>query len=204
MSDIIISQNFADFKYNGESYLFNVQPEQDNLFMLTAFYDPAESELENNIEEPWMQYQIKGISFSGVGVGFKEASFSGPLRATLLENVNNVKQVKIDWCDNSTRDVYNYHNVWIKNWYNASGDFLPVGPKGKFRNLTIEVYRYTNTSSGYSPVLEPEMIGTLMVTGLVPESIGEAKLSYDSTGNDATYSITYRCGNAVFTSVSRD
>lgn len=203
MSDIILSQNFTEFKYRGETYIYDVEPAQDNLFMLAAFYDPASGDTGGTIDEPWMQYQMKGISFSGLGLSFKEDAFSGPWRATLIENVNNVKQVKIDWSDDVSRHVYNYHNVWIKNWYNASSDCLPVGPLGKFRNLRIEMYHYVNKSDGYSPILEPELIGTLEVNGLVPESIPEAKLSYDANGNDATLSISYRCGNAIFTTNGR-
>ncbi len=191
--------SLEDFKYNIERYIYDLEPEQDNLFIVTMFSDPkgGDGQFDN---ENWIQYQIKGVSFEGDNLSFDENYTTNFFRTSLVENLNFTKSVTIDWVEDVNRRVYEYHRGWLNCWYSRDSDFIPTGVIGKFRNMRVDVFHYVNINTeSFSPVLTPVKIGEIVINGLIPEKVPQMKMSFDTPNNEGNCSITYRCSQAHFT-----
>ena len=90
---VINISTLSDFKYNIENYIYDLEPEQDNLFMVSMFSDPStqDGQFDGN---NWIQYQIKGVSFDGDNLSFDEKYTTNYFRnASIIESFQFIKSV---------------------------------------------------------------------------------------------------------------
>lgn len=199
-------ESLQNYQYDGINYLYDLEPQQLNLFKVAKFYDPAantvnESNKDSGYENPnaeipdKLAFRIKAISgiklpaFTIADKDFKSA-FKLNLVTTGRQEKNTVS---IDWFEDAYLTTRRYHMNWMNHWYNRYLDCMVCGQYGKFRNMVAYMFHYINTnSSSAAPVLTATPIAKFEWMGLIPDSAGEdLKLDASTTGNEETVKITY-------------
>ena len=180
-------QELQDFQYNGYNYIYDLPPQQNNLFMMDQFYDPYNSKSDTdgyNItarSPDKIKYRIKKVS------GFKlpsleiQPQMESPFRWNYVATGRNKDKntIKIDWIEDAFWSVKRYHMNWINHWYNKYLDCMVVGQEGKFRNMVLYLFHYKNLNEKTAiPIQKAVPIARFEFKGLIPESLPEGDLEW--------------------------
>lgn len=196
-----------DLQYNGVDYLYNLEPQQNNLFMIDKFYDPvemgnnssgnggAQTSYEINGDKPSnIEYRIKKVSgFKLPSLDVKSDMSSGPFRWNYVATGRTDQNtLTISWVEDVFWTVKRYHMNWMNHWYNKYLDVNVCGLKGKFRNLVLYSYHYVNVNTQTAtPVQKAMPIARFQFNGLVPKSMNEGSFDWASPGNEEFTDVQY-------------
>lgn len=192
-----LQTQLTDFQYDGVDFLYRLEPQQSNLFMLTEFYDPFDMDKNTPVN---MKYLIQSFMFTTPDIKTRE-TFNKPQRETFVESVSRSKDIRIIWLEDVNNIMFRYHTNWLNSWYNRNKDCMVVGQKGKYRNMTIALYHYENKNEKSSaPIVEPELIATLKLNGLIPKNVGgNREFKYGDSASDKTLDVNYTVNTITLT-----
>ena len=195
------AQSLQDFQYNGIDYLYNLEPQQNNLFMLDKFYDPYLSgnstdgyDMPSSGKPSKIEYRLKKVSgFKLPSLKIEDKYMSTPFRWNYVATGRSeANTVKIDWVEDAFWTVKRYHMNWMNHWYNRYLDCMVVGQRGKFRNLVLYMYHYVNlNTTTATPIQKAVPIARFEFKGLVPKNLGDGNFEWGSPENEAPTSIDY-------------
>ena len=192
--------DLQDFQYNGIDYLYNLEPQQNNLFMLDKFYDPYEQtgtggyDIADGQKPSKMEYRIKKVSgFKLPQLEIKDDFTTSAFRWDFVSTGRSGKnEVTIDWVEDAFWTVKRYHMNWMNHWYDKYLDCMVVGQRGKFRNLVLYMYHYINLNKDTAvPIQKAVPIARFEFKGLIPQSIGDASFEWGAPGNDSFTTVKY-------------
>lgn len=190
-----LSETIEKFEYNGIDYLYDVEPQSNNLFMVGNFTEhnlgggSAIKEFFN------AQYRIRSIKLPDFTLSIDSDELT---RIPVFKEGNMNYEVTIDWFEDVYHSVRQYHQNWVDRWYNPQYGVLRCGYSGKFRQLDIVAYHYKNKNTGSindltsRPEVEPLFV--VHLGGMVPLSVPGIQFSYDQDGAETNYSTTYKVG----------
>lgn len=189
-----------DFQYNGYNYLYDLPPQQNNLFMLDRFYDPYNANVtadgydQTSISPSNIRYRIKKISSIKLPqLNVDSKTMGGPFRWNYVSTGrSDDNQVSIEWVEDAFWSVKRYHMNWMNHWYNRYLDCMIVGQEGKFRNLVFYLFHYKNLNKDTAiPVQKAVPIARFEYKGLVPVNGLDTELGWGDEVNQSV-NITYK------------
>jgi len=179
------------FQADAIDYLYDVEPQSQNLFWAGYFNEASEGTKEEKAFYN-ASYRIRKIS---IPMPKLEVDQNNVLRAPIFKNANFSQEVTIDWFEDVYHSVKKYHLDWYARWYNRQFDVLRCGVAGKFRKLIVVAYHYVNSNDNSlieTPVAQPIM--AFHIGGLIPLEIPDMNFDYSSDQNDTPVTIRYKCG----------
>lgn len=199
------AQELQDFQYDGVDYLYNLPPQQNNLFMVAKFYDPYRNLTESSDVDAYavtnakipdkMEYRIKSISGIKLpALNIDSSSLGTAFRWNYVSsNKSTDNQLSINWMEDVFWTVRRYHMNWMNSWYNKALDCMIVGQNGKFRNLVMYSFRYKNLNESTAvPVQKAVPVARFEFKGLVPKNAGgEVNFDWAESGSGAALKVDY-------------
>jgi hypothetical protein len=191
-----ITSMLEQFQSDGIDYLYDIEPQSNNLFYAGFFQESITSEGKNTqAVRPFYnaQYRIRKVTLPFPKL---EVEMHPILRTPLIQKATYDQEVTIDWFEDVYHSVQQYHLDWIARWYNRKFDVLRCGTSGKFKELIVVAFHYINDADGpvliETPKVQPIM--AFRLAGLVPEGLPELNFDYNADANDQNLSIKYKCG----------
>lgn len=179
------------FERDQVDYLYDVEPQSQNLFMVANFneYGTGNDSLKEMFNA---QFRIRSIKTPDWTFSME----TDPLtRVPLLKESTFSYDVTIDWFEDVYHSVRMYHENWANRWYDRVFDTLRCGVSGKFRKLELLAYHYKTKDNNIFSDPVPEPIFVMKIGGMMPTSVPGMQFSYDNDGNDQMLSISYKCSS---------
>ena len=186
--------DFKDFKKTLEQfeidqidYLFDVEPQSQNLFWVGHFTQGNDLKTFYN-----SQFRVRNIKLPDLTY---EIDNNDLTKALQFKSVTYDRKVQISWFEDVYHSVYKYHTDWANRWYNKDLDILRCGVNGKFRKLDLVAYHRKNSANENSIIETPEIEPILVfeITGMAPINIPGMMFDYERDGNDELLTINYAC-----------
>lgn len=182
-----------DFQYNGINYLYNLEPQNNNLFLLDSFYDPymvyPTDTFEQGSKKPSnMEYRLRKVSgWSLPSLTTAPQGEGGkPFKWTYVSGGKSENNITIEWEEDVFWTVKRYHINWMNHWYNKYLDCMIVGQSGKFRNMVLYLYHYKNVNSQTAvPIQKAVPVARIEFKGLVPKSMPSPELAWGEPGSSS-------------------
>ena len=184
----------------GIDWLYDLELQQNNLFYVSQFQEDSvgSTKTQNPDDDANINispyFRVKSVKMESPSLTFK---WHPTMRMNILDNVDTSKTqaVSIVWIEDVYKSVYQYHLNWLNSWYNVKGDYLPVGSKGKFRNLYMTVFHFIDTTQNITDLLSnpnpmAEWLFKIKLGGMSPESFGQTSLSFDMGQSQSTTGLT--------------
>lgn len=186
MADEIV--NYIDEQIKGSSYLYNLPTKQNNLFILKKFYDPYESE-PGDISD--LRFRLKKFDSVSNNLSVDVSSLKA-FRETTVSDIIQKKETNVEWIDDRHHTIERLHQNWLRSWYNPEKDCMVVGPKGKLRNIEIDLFCVDGSAESFG---NPELVGYLVATfvfrGCIPVVPTEETFKWGESGAGNTYNVKY-------------
>lgn len=194
MTDTIVSlEDLANFEYDGVNYLYDLEPQQNNLFWAGNFNDGKAG--NENFAFHNSQFRIQKIVLKMPNLKFE---VHPQLRVPLIKAVEFSRELKIQFVEDVYHSVQKYHFDWLCNFYNRSKDCLVNDVKGKFRKLDVVLFHYVNTggmqgtASQYVEAPMVEKILSLEIGGMIPEDYGNFELDMKNDAGEQLVEMSYK------------
>jgi len=186
-------QQLDRFQSDGLDYLYEVEPQSQNLFWVGYFRQAGIGERNRGEIKAFYNaaYRIRKIT---IPLPKLEIDQQNELRAPIFKNVNFPQEISIEWFEDVYHSVKKYHLDWYARWYNRQFDVLRCGVNGKFRQLTLVAYHYINNDHDSlieTPITQPIM--AIKVGGLIPLSLPDITFDHGADQNDQAIAMTYKC-----------
>jgi hypothetical protein len=180
-------------QWKGLEYLYDIEPQSQNLFYAGYFCEAGDGSDEYSIKMFYnAAYRIKKVSIPFPSI---EVEYHPETRAPLVKNVTYNNEISIDWFEDVYHSVQKYHLDWFNRWYSREYDCFRCGIKGKFRKMALVAFHYKNKNKeSIIPIPEIEPLFAFIIGGLIPKTIPSMNFDYGSDGNDQLLSMSYGCG----------
>lgn len=173
----------------GSSWLYNLPTKQNNLFILREFYDPYEGVPESGIED--LKFRLR--KFDSVSNNLSADSNSlKAFRETTVSDIVQKKETNVEWIDDRHHTVERLHQNWLRSWYNPEQDCMVIGPKGKFRNIVIDLFCVDGEVKSFGkPTMVGYKVATFTFRGCIPVVPTEETYKWGESGSGNTYNVKY-------------
>jgi hypothetical protein len=203
MPESLVSiDELADFEYDGVNYLYDLEPQQNNLFFAGNFNDGKEADgINGNFPFLNAQFRIQKVTLKMPALKFETHP---QLKVPLIKSVEFAKEVKIQWVEDVYHSVQKYHFDWLCQFYNRNADCLRNGSYGKFRKMDVVLFHYRNSSDknseGDKYVESPYVEKVLSITlgGMIPEDYGVLDLDMKNDAGEQLVEISYKISKCYF------
>jgi hypothetical protein len=189
-------KTLLEFEYNSVNYIYDLPPQQHNLFWAGNFTGTVDSKEANKFDTA--PFRIQSVKWELPKLNFET---NKNMKIDVISGVEIPHEVTITWLDDVYHTVQMFHINWFNYWYNREADCFVSGIKGKFKKLNIVSFHYKNAvSNSLSSVSQsgqpaempiPEIICVYMLRGLAPKSLAPISFSYSDTGNEELVSYNY-------------
>lgn len=175
----------------GSSWLYNLPTKQNNLFILKKFYDPYEGAPSESTSIKDLKFRLR--KFDSVSNNLSADSNSlKAFRETTVSDIVQKKETNVEWIDDRHHTIERLHQNWLRSWYNPEHDCMVIGPKGKFRNIEIDLFCVDGEVKSFG---KPTMIGYRVATftfrGCIPIVPTEETYKWGESGSGNTYNVKY-------------
>lgn len=192
-------QELQDFQYDGYNYLYDLPPQQNNLFMIDRFYDPyvpgiSTDGYNKSSQSPKdIKYRIKKVSGFTLPALKVAPNLTSPFRWNYVSTGRTEdNQVNVEWVEDAFWSVKRYHMNWMNHWYNRYLDCMIVGQEGKFRNMVMYMFHYKNLNEDTAvPIQKAVPIARFEFKGLIPVKMPEGDFGWGEEISP-TVSISYK------------
>ena len=190
-----INEKFiSTFEQEQEDYIFELEPQSNNLFLVANFYEHG-----NNRSDVYGEKQLRNSQYRARSVELPNMTFDFETdQLTKLPIFKSGKfnyEVKISWLEDVYHTMYRYHKEWMERWYDYKYNVLKCGVDGKFRSCELIAYHYVKDGDVFNPVVKPKKIYTIKLYGLVPRDLPPLRHSYDDDGGASDFTVSYMCSN---------
>lgn len=196
--------NINDFNRDIVDYLYDVEPQSQNLFMIANFSEQGEG--SNAIKQfSNAQFRCRDIKLPDLSFTFDIDKLT---HVPILTETSYDQEITIDWFEDVYHSVWKYHDDWMRRWYDKTYNVLRCGVAGKFRKLDLLAYHFKTTGDSILSDTVAEPIFVCTVAGMVPATLNGMKFDYNNDGNDELLSVTYKAAridiryNSKFTSTA--
>jgi hypothetical protein len=198
-------QDFEFDQWNGIDYLYNIEPQSQNLFFAGYFCEagagnstsPKGDQSASSMKMFYnARYRIRKITIPFPSM---EIEYHPELRAPMPKGVNYQNEITIDWFEDVYHSVQKYHIDWFNRWYTREYDCFRCGIQGKFRKLAIVAFHYVNKNiadgvDSITPVPKMEPLFCFVLGGLIPKQLPQMTFDYGADQNENMLSMSYYCG----------
>jgi hypothetical protein len=183
-----------EFQSDGIDYLYDLEPQSNNLFYAGFFQESTGPVEDLEIKEKFWNaaYRIQKVSVNLPKISTKTDPVT---KVAMLDTVSIDASVNVSWIEDVYHTVKKYHLDWISRWYNREYDVLRCGAAGKFRQLYVIAFHYIDSSTDPNALIstpKTQPIFLIKLMGLAPENIGSFTFDHSSDGNESTIDTTYR------------
>lgn len=188
--------NIQTFENDAVDYLYDLEPQSQNLFMVANFIETSNGRQGSEIKQLYnAQFRVRSIKLP-------DLSFTVDIDKTthvpVFSEASYNQEITIDWFEDVYHSIWKYHDDWMRRWYDKTFNVLRCGVAGKFRKLDLMAYHYKINSDSIFSSPAPEPIFLCKIGGMVPTSLPGQKYDYSNDGNDELLSITYKCARIDF------
>jgi len=186
-------QNFEFDQWQGLDYMYDIEPQSQNLFYAGYFCEAGDGSAEKSMKMFYnAAYRIKKVSIPFPSL---EMEYHPETRIPMVKSVSYTNDITIDWFEDVYHSVQKYHLDWFNRWYSREFDCFRCGIKGKFRKVAIVAFHYVNDDiNAVIPIPKIEPMFAFIIGGLTPKSMPSINWDYNSDGNDQLVSMNYGCG----------
>lgn len=181
--------DYIDEQLKGSSFLYNLPTKQNNLFILREFYDPYEIDQNKDIEH--LKFRLKKFDSASNNLS-TDANSLKAFREITVSDIIQKKETNVEWIDDRHHTIERLHQNWLRSWYNPEKDCMVIGPKGKFRNIVIDLFCVDGKIESFG---KPEMVGYKVATftfrGCIPVVPQEETYKWGESGSGNTYNVKY-------------
>jgi hypothetical protein len=179
-------------QYNGLDYLYNIEPQSQNLWYAGYFCEAGDGTPSNSMKMFYnARYRIKKVTIPFPSL---EVEYHSELRSPLVKGTQYQNEITIDWFEDVYHSVQKYHLDWFNRWYTKDFDCFRCGIQGKFRKMAVIAFHYVNgNNDSIIPVPKIEPLFAFIIGGLIPKNLPAITWDYNSDGNDSLVSMTYHC-----------
>lgn len=187
-----MADNETDYikeQIEGSSWLYNLPTKQNNLFILKEFYDPYETERANDIKD--LKFRLR--KFDSVSNNLSADSNSlKAFRETTVSDIIQKKETNVEWIDDRHHTIERLHQNWLRSWYNPEHDCMVIGPKGKFRNIVIDLFCVDGEVKSFGkPTMVGYRVAEFTFRGCIPIVPTEETYKWGESGSGNTYNVKY-------------
>lgn len=183
--------NYIDEQLKGSSYLYNLPTKQNNLFILREFYDPYVGGPDPSTSIEDLKFRLKKFDSASNNLS-TDANSLKAFREITVSDITQRKETNVEWIDDRHHTIERLHQNWLRSWYNPEKDCMVIGPKGKFRNIVIDLFCVDGTIESFG---KPEMVGYRVATftfrGCIPVVPVEETYKWGESGSGNTYNVKY-------------
>lgn len=182
--------NYIDEQLKGSSYLYNLPVKQNNLFILKDFYDPYDQNGPRNISD--LKFRLKKFDSVSNNLSVDVSSLKA-FRETTVSDIIQKKETNVEWIDDRHHTIERLHQNWLRSWYNPEKDCMVIGPKGKFRNIEIDLFCIDGATD--KPFGAAQFVGykvaSFLFRGCIPVIPTEETFKWGESGAGNTYNVKY-------------
>lgn len=185
-------QEIAEFEFNGNEYLFNLDPATGNLFYLDSIKisKTATENTENNTIINPLRYRVKSLKLDNtIGIEYDQNRVLLPGNPICVAGIKEAHSVVIEWVEDSFFRVQKFHQDWISKWF--KNKTLIDGRDGKLIDFTFIVFYFDNTGGNLAPALKPKTSYKIELKGCAPTDLSDFSFSYDEQDNGKIFTGKY-------------
>jgi len=194
-------EDLANFEYDGVNYLYDLEPQQNNMFWAGNFNDGKGADgINGNFPFFNAQFRVQKVTLKMPTLKFENHP---QIKIPLIKAVEFAREVKIQWVEDVYHSVQKYHFDWLCQFYNRDLDALRVGTYGKFRKMDIVLFHYRNagdkdaTATKYVENPRAEKILSLTLAGMIPEDYGNLDFDMKNDAGDQLIEISYKISKCL-------
>lgn len=189
-------ENIKLFNNDIVDYLYDLEPQSQNLFMVANFMETATGAQGSEIKQLYnAQFRVRSIKLPDLSF---TVDIDKTTHAPVFSESAYSQEITIDWFEDVYHSIWKYHDDWMRRWYDKTYNVLRCGVAGKFRKLDLIAYHYKVKEDSIFSDAEPEPLFICKIGGMVPTSLPGQKYDYNNDGNDELLSITYKCARIDF------
>ena len=183
------AEDLAKFEFQGNEYLFNLDPATGNLFYLDSIKisktTTENTENNNSIINP-LRYRVKSLKLDNtISIEYDQNRVLLPGNPICVTGIKEAHGVTIEWVEDSFFRVQKFHQNWISKWF--QNKTLIDGRDGKLIDFTFIVFYFDNESGTLAPALKPKTSYTVELKGCAPTDLSDFSFSYDEQDNGKTF-----------------
>ena len=185
-------EDLAKFEFNGNEYLFNLDPATGNLFYLDSIKisKTATENTENNTIINPLRYRVKSLKLDNtIGIEYDQNRVLLPGNPICVAGIKEAHSVVIEWVEDSFFRVQKFHQDWISKWF--KNKTLIDGRDGKLIDFTFIVFYFDNTGGNLAPALKPKTSYKIELKGCAPTDLSDFSFSYDEQDNGKIFTGKY-------------
>lgn len=181
------NETLERFETDQIDYLFDVEPQSQNLFWVGHFTQGGDLKTFYN-----SQFRIRNIKLPDLTFEMKNNELT---KLAQFQSASYERKITISWFEDVYHSVQKYHEDWMDRWWNKTYDTLRCGVNGKFRKMDLVAYHRKNTGNENSIIETPEIepLFVYEITGMVPINIPGMMFDFEKDGNDELFTATYIC-----------
>ena len=188
-----MADNETDYikeQIEGSSWLYNLPTKQNNLFILKEFYDPYVGPSDSTSIKD-LKFRLR--KFDSVSNNLSADSNSlKAFRETTVSDIIQKKETNVEWIDDRHHTIERLHQNWLRSWYNPEHDCMVIGPKGKFRNIVIDLFCVDGEVKSFGkPTMVGYRVAEFTFRGCIPIVPTEETYKWGESGSGNTYNVKY-------------
>ena len=199
-----IDNFFRRFENEQENYIFDIEPQSQNLFFIANFSESISEKDDDSIKELYNAHmRCRSIELPRLTFDYETDEMT---KMPIFKSGKFSYEITINWMEDVYHSIYHYHENWMARWYNYQYNVLRCGQSGKFRKCQLVAYHYKKTDDIFNPDVAAEPLYIINIYGMVPRELPSIKHSYDEDQGDQNLTIQYYCSkfeilfNSEFTS----
>lgn len=180
-----------EFENEQEDYIFDLEPQSQNLFFLANFSESVKGTDDDSLKELYNAHmRCRSIELPRLTFDYETDELT---KIPIFKSGKFNYEITINWLEDVYHSIYHYHENWMARWYNYQYNVLRCGQSGKFRKCQLVAYHYKKKNDVFNPDVEAEPLYIINIYGMVPRELPPIKHSYDEDQGDQTLSISYYC-----------
>ncbi len=190
---VLNAEEIAKFEFEGNEYLFNLDPATGNLFYLDSIgisTSASTENTENNTIINPLRYRVKSLKLDNtIGIEYDQNRVLLPGNPICVAGIKEAHSVAIEWVEDSFFRVQKFHQDWISKWF--KNKTLIDGRDGKLIDFTFIVFYFDNTGGNIAPALKPKTSYKIELKGCAPTDLSDVSFSYDEQDNGKIFTGKY-------------
>ena len=113
------AEEIAKFEFEGNEYLFNLDPATGNLFYLDSIgiSTSTSTESKSGTVNP-LRYRVKSLKLDNtIGIEYDQNRVLLPGNPICVTGIKEAHSVVIEWVEDSFFRVQKFHQDWIGKWF---------------------------------------------------------------------------------------
>lgn len=201
-----IKDTISHFERDQNDYLYDIEPQSQNLFFIANFSESTSDEGLDSLKELYNAHmRARSIELPRLSYEFETDPIT---KMPIFKSGKFNYEITISWFEDVYHSIYQYHENWMHRWFDYQYNTLRCGKSGKFRKCQLVAYHYKRTGDVFESKAEPEPLYIINMYGLVPRELPPLKHSYSEDQGDSELQISYYCSkfeilfNSAFTKTS--